>query len=47
MEIFNKIQDIKYEGTKSNNPFSFKFCDADRIIVGKKMKEHLPFAMAW
>ena len=25
----------------------FKYYDAERIIMGKKMKEHLPFAMAW
>lgn len=47
MEYFTNIPKIKYEGTKSNNPLSFKYYDADRIIMGKKMKEHLPFSMAW
>ena len=45
-EIFN-IEKIKYEGPKSKNPLAFKYYDADRIIMGKPMKEHLPFAMAW
>ncbi len=47
MEIFKSIPVIKYEGAKSKNPLSFKYYDAERIILGKKMKEHLPFAMAW
>lgn len=47
MELFPEIQTIRYEGAKSKNPLSFKFYDKDRVIMGKKMKEHLPFAMAW
>ena len=47
MGYFPGIETIKYEGPKSKNPMSFKFYDAERVIYGKKMKEHLPFAMAW
>lgn len=46
-ELFNNIPKIAYEGPKSKNPLSFRYYDADRIILGKPMKEHLPFAMAW
>ncbi len=46
-EIFKGIEKIKYEGSKSKSPFAFKFYDADKVILGKTMKEHLPFAMAW
>lgn len=46
-EIFKGIPQIKYEGKESKNPFAFKFYDAERVVLGKKMKEHLPFAMAW
>ncbi len=46
-EIFNKISKITYEGPKSKNPLSFKFYDENKVIMGKTMKEHLPFAMAW
>ena len=31
----------KYEGKNSTNSFSFKYYDADRVIMGKIMKEHL------
>lgn len=47
MSIFNNIPVIKYEGAESKNPLAFKFYDADRVVLGKKMREHLPFAMAW
>ena len=46
-EIFKNIDTIKYEGPASANPLAFKFYDPEKVILGKKMKEHLPFAMAW
>lgn len=44
---FKNIDKIKYEGISSTNPFSFKFYDADKIVAGKKMSEHLKFALSW
>ena len=46
-EIFKGIPAIKYEGPESKNLLAFKFYDADKVVMGKKMSEHLPFAMAW
>ncbi|NLE24148.1 MAG: xylose isomerase [Clostridiaceae bacterium] len=46
-EIFKNLPKVRYEGAKSTNPLAFKYYDPDRIILGKTMKEHLPFAMAW
>ena len=46
-EIFKGIPTIKFEGAESVNPLSFKYYNADRMIFGKTMREHLPFAMAW
>lgn len=46
-EVFKNIPTIPYEGPKSTNPLAFKYYDAKRVIMGKTMKEHLPFAMAW
>ena len=46
-ELFQNIPKITYEGTNSKNPLAFHYYDADKIILGKPMKEHLPFAMAW
>ncbi len=47
MEIFNNISIIKFEGSQSKNELSFKYYDENRVVLGKPMKEHLPFAMAW
>ena len=38
-EIFANIPAIKYEGPESKNPLSFKYYDADRVILGKPMSE--------
>ena len=46
-ELFPSISKIQYEGPKSKNPLAFKFYDPARVVLGKPMKEHLPFAMAW
>lgn len=46
-EFFKDIPKIKYEGTCTRNPWAFRYYDADRVIMGKKMSEYLPFAMAW
>ncbi len=44
---FDFVDKIKFEGANSTNPLAFKYYDADRVVLGKTMKEHLPFAMAW
>jgi len=46
-EIFGEIKKIAYEGPGSRNPLSFKHYDPERVVAGKSMREHLPFAMAW
>ena len=46
-EIFKNIPKIAYEGAKSKNPLAFKFYDPERLVMGKPMKDYLPFAMAW
>ncbi|BCG63003.1 MAG: xylose isomerase [Methyloprofundus sp.] len=43
-EVSEKIQ---YEGSQSDNPLAFKYYDADRLVAGKPMKEHLKFAVAY
>ena len=43
MEYFNCTK-IQYEGADSKNPFAFKHYDADPVIDGKTMKDHLRFA---
>ncbi|MDD7593413.1 MAG: xylose isomerase [Peptoniphilaceae bacterium] len=47
MAFFENVPKVKYEGSESTNPFAFKFYDAEREVAGKKMKEHLKFALSW
>ncbi|MGB0185024.1 MAG: xylose isomerase, partial [Opitutales bacterium] len=35
---------IQYEGPNSKNPLAFKHYDAEALIDGKSMKDHLRFA---
>ena len=46
-EFFPEIPYIKYEGPKSKNPFAFRYYDPDRVINGKKMRDHLKFALSY
>ncbi len=46
-EFFPNIPKIEFEGRDSLNPLAFKYYNPSRVILGKTMEEHLPFAMAW
>lgn len=46
-EFFPEIGKIKFEGSDSRNPLAFRFYDAERVVMGKKMKDWFKFAMAW
>ena len=46
-EYFPTIGKIKYEGTGSFTPLAYRYYDAERVVLGKPMKEWLKFAMAW
>ncbi|MDE5733747.1 MAG: TIM barrel protein, partial [Duncaniella sp.] len=46
-EYFPGIGKIKFEGKDSKNPLAFRYYDADKMVLGKPMKEWLKFAMAW
>jgi xylose isomerase len=46
-EIFKNISPIQFEGTSSTNPLAYRHYDAERIILGKPMKEHLRFAACY
>ena len=43
----NHIPSIKFEGAKSKNPFAFKFYNPEEMVLGKPMKDHLKFSMAY
>lgn len=46
-EYFPEIGQIKYEGPESKNPLAFKYYDAEKVVMGKKMKDWLKFTVAY
>tara|TARA_B100001778_G_scaffold181530_1_gene149370 strand:+ start:19 stop:1338 length:1320 start_codon:yes stop_codon:yes gene_type:complete len=46
-EYFKGINKIPFEGKESDNPLAFKFYDPERVVAGKKLKDHFKFAMAY
>ena len=46
-EFFKGIGQIKYEGTGSDNPLSYRWYDETKVVAGKTMKEYLRFACAY
>ncbi len=47
MKKYAEIDKIRYAGPKDTDPFSFKYYDPDEVIAGKKMRDHLKFAMSY
>ncbi len=46
-EYFSGINKITYEGPDSTDPLAFKYYDAEKVVAGKKMKDHMRFAMSY
>lgn len=46
-QAFPEIKKIQFEGPKSKNPLSFKHYDANEIVAGKTMKDHMRFGVAY
>ncbi|MEO8603429.1 MAG: xylose isomerase [bacterium] len=45
--FFPTVDRIRYEGTGSDNPLAFRWYDAERVVLGKSMREHLRFAVCY
>ncbi|MCQ2311900.1 MAG: xylose isomerase [Paludibacteraceae bacterium] len=46
-EYFPQIGKIPFEGVDSKNVLAFHYYDPEKVVMGKKMKDWLRFAMAW
>ncbi|WP_422371535.1 xylose isomerase [Hoeflea sp.] len=45
--FFGDITKIKYEGPESENPLAFRHYNPDEMVMGKRMADHLRFAIAY
>ena len=44
-EYFPSIGKIKFEGKESKNPLAYRYYDAEKVIMGKKMKDWLKLSL--
>lgn len=47
MSYFKNVNKIQYEGAESTNPLAFKHYNENEVVLGKSMKDHLRFAVAY
>jgi len=45
--FFGDIEKIPFKGADSTDPLSFRFYNPDEIVLGKRMEDHLRFAVAY
>jgi xylose isomerase len=47
MTYFDGIAPIAFEGTDSSNDLAFRHYNPDEVVMGKRMEDHLRFAVCW
>jgi len=46
-QFFDQVEKIRFEGPKSTNPLAFRHYNPDEIVLGKRMEDHLRFAVCY
>jgi len=46
-EFFTGVKPIAYEGPDTDNTLAYRFYDKDRLVLGKRMEEHLRLATCY
>jgi xylose isomerase len=44
-DYFADIQPIRFEGPDTDNELAFRYYDKDKVVLGKRMEDHLRFAV--
>jgi xylose isomerase len=47
IKFFGRTEPLRYEGKDSTSPLAFRWYDKDRVVLGRRMEEHLRFAVAY
>ncbi|MFZ5892220.1 MAG: xylose isomerase [Myxococcota bacterium] len=47
MSFFPGIERIRYEGPESQNPLAFRYYDPNRVVLGKRLEDHLRVAVCY
>ena len=46
-DFFQDIPKVSFEGPDSTSEYAFRHYDPDEVILGKRLEDHLRFAVAW
>jgi xylose isomerase len=47
MSYFAEIPSVRFEGAESRNPLAYRYYDKDRVVGGKRMEDHLRWAVSY
>jgi xylose isomerase len=45
--FFSRSEPLRYEGPDSRNDLAYRWYDKDRVVLGRRMEDHLRFAVAY
>lgn len=45
--VFESLATVRFEGSESENPLAYRWYDADLEVLGRRLEEHLRFAVAY
>ncbi len=46
-EYFRDVEPVRYRGPDSDEPLAFRWYDPDAVVLGKRMEDHLRFAVCF
>ena len=46
-EYFRGVEQVRFEGVESKNPLAFRYYDKDRMVLGRRMEDHLRPAVCY
>ena len=47
MSYFEHLPVVRHEGPQTDNPFAYRHYDKDRLVLGKRMEDHLRVAVCY
>lgn len=45
--LFDQVEKVVFEGPESDNPLAYRHYDPDRMVLGKRLEDHLRFAVCY
>jgi len=45
--FFAGIEPVRYEGPETDNPLAYRWYDRERVVLGRRMEDHLRFAVCF